>query len=193
MLSIRRRTAPEASSSRPRLPQATMMAAPRSRASETMCRLSGPSGSGADRRMSGFDVLKAKRLTTSMPPQPQDRAKAEQRRMVGSSVSAVAVLGLSMTNVTAGRLLSQRRQRRYLYLPAASNAAPEAVCTGPCRPPWSATQRSLRGFPQTFRETNSIVYTWLNRGHGRRSGEATASACGAADRLERQRRGRHSV
>jgi len=62
--------------------------------------LRGPTGSSTRRRASGRVERHAKRLTTSTPPKPQALAKPTQRRMVGSSTRASAVLGLSMMKVT---------------------------------------------------------------------------------------------
>ncbi|OLE75626.1 MAG: hypothetical protein AUG02_07065 [Chloroflexi bacterium 13_1_20CM_2_70_9] len=64
------------------------------------------------RRRRGSVARSANRFTTSIPPQPQRRAKPMQRRIVGSSRCASAVEGLSITNATTGRERFQRRQRR---------------------------------------------------------------------------------
>jgi hypothetical protein len=55
----------------------------------------------------------AKRFTTSSPPNPHERAKPMQRRIVGSSRYASAVEGFNITNATTGRDRFHRRQRRY--------------------------------------------------------------------------------
>ena len=60
----------------------------------------------AVRILAGSLARKAKRFTTCSSPQPQRRQNPRHFRMVGSSRSASAVLGLSMMNV-ATRVLAQ--------------------------------------------------------------------------------------
>jgi len=73
--------------------------------------LAGPTGSFERPRSRGSLARSAKRFTISTPPNPQRRAKATQRRIVGSSPRSSAVEGFSMTNATLGSAL-HRRQRR---------------------------------------------------------------------------------
>jgi len=63
--------------------------------------LSGPTGSTVAALNSfGFVARKANKFTTTIPEYPQSRANPMHRRIVGSSTSASAVLGLSMTKHT---------------------------------------------------------------------------------------------
>ena len=72
--------------------------------------LSAPTGSGARRRIEGLVETSPKRFTTVTAPNLQRRARPMQRRIVGSSPIASALLGFSITNVTVAPVVSQRRQ-----------------------------------------------------------------------------------
>ena len=117
---------------------------------ESFC---GPTGASAISRSRGRELRSAKRLPTHKPPYPQRSVKPMQRRIVGSSTLAAAVLGFSIMNMTIGlsgfpaagkpiavvpRFVDTGRALHHALL---SFSCPSSgrFCAGPSRTRWSAS------------------------------------------------------
>ena len=75
---------------------------------------SGPTGSAIEFNLIGSVDIYPNRLTITAAPKPQLVDKSTQRRVVASSASASAVLGLSMTQRSSSPV-DHRRYNKYLY------------------------------------------------------------------------------